>query len=76
MYSSVKYDSMRLTLIQGIVYIIIGFEFSLCQTVLNLASFPGLCVGGEKRAWYTLRMLSFPRISGNLETPIKSAQLH
>ena len=33
-----------------IIYASIFSEFA-CEMV---ASFPGLCVGGEKRAWYTL----------------------
>ena len=43
-----------------------------------LALFPGSCVWAEKKepGTHFLRMLSSPRISGNLESSVKSASLH
>ena len=40
-------------------------------SALWIASFPGSCVGREKRAWYTLFAHAL-----DLEIPIKSAPLH
>ena len=43
-----------------------------------LALFPGCCAWVVKKepGTHCLRMLSFPRISGNLEISVKSAPLH
>ena len=47
-------------------------------TCLWLASFPGSCAwaGRKELGTHCLRMLSFPRISGNLEISVKCASLH
>ena len=44
----------------------------------GIASFPGSCAWAEKKepGTHCLRMLSSPRISGNLEISVKCAPLH
>ena len=47
-------------------------------SIHDLASFPGSSAWAEKKepGTHCLRMLSFPRISGNLEISVMTAQLH
>ena len=51
---------------------------AITATVCVLASFPGSSAWAERKepGTHCLRMLSSPRISGNLEISVKSAPLH
>ena len=59
-------------------------EQHLNDMSMQMLFFVASLVGFQARAWagrkesgtHCLRMLSFPRISGNLEIPVKSAPLH
>ena len=50
----------------------------VARTSAMLASFPGSSAWAERKepGTHCLRMLSSPRISGNLEISVKSAPLH
>ena len=55
-----------------------GPKLWTCLVGICLASFPGSSVWAERKepGTHCLRMLSSPRISGNLEISVKSAPLH
>ena len=56
---------------------ILTFQFNVTLEI-GLASFPGSSAWAERKepGTHCLRMLSSPRISGNLEFSVKSAPLH